>query len=263
MNNDWQRLLKNHPLTWSLPLAVLLISLAIFVFYQVAYAGEIEALQDRFESDSAARQELLAQRTELETYLERVRASRGGIRALYLDYFQTAAERQTAVLSEIQRLAKSAGLDPPSFSYPYEAVGDLDLHEMGIDFGVTGTYEQLRRFINLIELTAQFLTLREITLGSTAGGGGASPQLSITLSASTVFVTEALARRAAAARDAEAASHVDQIADPDSVSDDQEASDPREETADLGVTPPPTSDPEIEGPAGEAADPDAEDSTNP
>lgn len=200
MNGGWQRLLRNHPWTWGPALGVLVISLAIFIFYQIAYAGRVEALQRRFDSERAELEKRSAQRQELASYLERVRASRGGISELYLDYFKTPADRLTAVLGEIQKLARAAGLDPPSFSYPYEAVGDFELREMGINFQVAGTYEQLRRFINLIELTDQFLTLRAVKLTSVSGPSGASPQLGISLSASTVFVSEALADSASRAR---------------------------------------------------------------
>lgn len=198
MNNDWQRLLRNHPWTWGLPLGLLVVSLAFFLFYQVAYAGRVEALQDRFESEQAELEQRTAHRRELASYLDRAKASRGGIRSLYLDHFQTAAERQTTVHAEMLKLASAAGLEPSSLSFPADPIGDFELRQMGINFRVDGTYEQLRNFINLLELSDQFLTLRQVTLNSS--GRGASPRLSITISASTVFVTRALARRAAAAR---------------------------------------------------------------
>ncbi len=236
MKNDWQRLLRNHPWTWGLPLGLLIISLAIFAFYQIAYAGRVEALQDRFESEQAELEARSTQRQALTSYLDRVKASRGGIRSLYLDHFQTAAERQTTVQAEVLKLALAAGLDPSSYSYPLEAVGDFELREMGINFRVEGTYEQLRNFINLIELSDQFLTLRQVKLNTS--GGGSSPRLSISVAASTVFVTPELSRQAAAERardgdtiprDEPEASTVDQSAETDDAEDEDIDASPAED----------------------------------
>ncbi len=203
MNQPWLRTLRNRPLTWGLPLALLVVNLLVFSFYQVAYAGKVEALRSRFESDNEDLRKLSAQRREIEDYLSRVRTGRGDIHSLYLDHFQTADQRLTATLEEIESLGSAAGLNPTAFTYPLEELEELKLREMGITFGVEGTYEQLRRFINLLELSDQFMILRSISLNRAGKTGSPNPRLSVSLSAATLFVTDELAKATRAARAAE------------------------------------------------------------
>jgi Tfp pilus assembly protein PilO len=216
VNPSWTRTLRNHPLTWGLPLALLAINLLIFAFYQVAYAGKVEALRTRFESDNTDLRELTAKRQEIDDYLSRVRTGRGAIHTLYLDHFQTADQRLTATLEEIESLGSKAGLKPSAFSYPTQDLKDLQLREMGISFGVDGTYEQLRRFINLLELSDQFMILRSISLNRSGKAGSSSPKLSLSVSMATLFLTEELAAKTRAARAAEQAAA--------NVSDDRDTS---------------------------------------
>ena len=51
-----------------------------------------------------------------------------------------------------------------------------------------GTYLELRKFINLLELSDSFLTLEEVTLAGETRGEG--PELNIRLSLSTLFASE-------------------------------------------------------------------------
>lgn len=205
MNQPWLRALRNRPLTWGLPLALLVVNLLIFSFYQVAYAGKVEALRTRFESDNEDLRTLTGKRQEIEDYLSRVRTGRGDIHSLYLDHFQTADQRLTATLEEIESLGSAAGLNPSAFTYPIEELEDLQLREMGITFGVEGTYEQLRRFINLLELSDQFMILRSISLNRAGNTTSTNPRLSVSLSAATLFLTDDLAMKTRAARAAEQA----------------------------------------------------------
>jgi|GEM_PF-362221 len=203
MSAAWLRSIRNQRWTWILPLALVVINTAIFAFYQLVYAGEVEALRRRFERENETLEQRLAQRTRLASYLERVQTSRGGINTLYLDDFKTAPERLTATLAEIERLAQRAGIDPPAFSYPSAAVEGVELRELGINFAVEGTYEQLRRFINLLEVSDQFLILRAVSLNRSGDAQATSPRVSITLQAATLFITDALAARTRAARAAQ------------------------------------------------------------
>lgn len=233
MNGRWN-VLRARPLLWGLPLAFVLLNLGIFVFYRVAYAGQVEALKRSYDSQSQVHQKLRGEREQLQRYLERLSSSSEGIDELYREHFGTEAQRLTQVRSEIKRLSSLAGLEPTALNYPRSDLEEIDLLRMGITFGVEGSYEQLRQLINLLELSDQFLALEEVSLNRTGERGSASYRLNINLRLSTIFATDELGRRAAeqarqnGAGDVVPASDVDQgdEAGADDVSDEVSEIDP-------------------------------------
>jgi len=92
------------------------------------------------------------------------------------------------VIAEVKDLARRAGLEPKSISYPSQAVAEFDLSIRYMVFSVTGSYSQLRRLINFLELSDMFLVLNEISLG----GHGNGEDLRISLRLSTVFSSKQL-----------------------------------------------------------------------
>lgn len=175
---------------WAIPVAVCLLNLLVLGFYYSVYAGEVERLEA---SNLKARNELasLRQQSEkIEAYLGRIEAQGDDIQRLYDEHFQTEAERFTKVLQEVKKLARDAGLDPTAFSYPQEVLENQGLIQREIQFSVEGTYRQVRTFINVLELTDEFLTLSGVSLSE-----GGSDRLSIRLRLTTVFIDD---RRSAA-----------------------------------------------------------------
>ena len=67
-----------------------------------------------------------------------------------------------------------------------DVFAEQGLIQREIQFSVEGTYRQLRTFINFLELTDQFLTLRGVALSE-----GGADRLSIRLQLSTVFAAGA------------------------------------------------------------------------
>jgi hypothetical protein len=82
-------------------------------------------------------------------------------------------------------LAKRAGLEPQSISYPVDTIDDYGLVRMSLVFVVAGTYPQVRTLVNLIELSDLFLVLERVGLSNSA-----SSTLGISLEISTFFVRE-------------------------------------------------------------------------
>lgn len=189
---------RARPWLWGLALGFLLLNLGLFMFYRVAYAGQVEVLQDRFNAENESYQQLREQRETLEGYLDRVKDSSDGISELYLNHFETEAERFTRASAELKRLARTAGLDPSSFNYASQDLGEMELRRLGITFSVEGTYDQVRRFINFLEIGEQFFILEQMTVNASSDRGQADPRLSINVSVSTVFASDGLARRTAA-----------------------------------------------------------------
>ncbi len=181
----WRRRLR----LWTVPLVFCALNAAAAVIYQTSFAGNVEVLQSLVASASEELAELEAERQESLAFLERIEARRAAMRELYEEHFSTEAERFTTMIREAKRLARQADLAPTSFSYPEQAIGDGELVERRVVFAVQGTYEQLRTFINFLELTDQFLTLERVGL-SGSEGRGRSQVLSIRLELSTIFVDE-------------------------------------------------------------------------
>lgn len=181
MSGIWRRRLG----FWVPALAFFLANLALFSAYRLVYAGRIESLRGTLEQREEVLAELQDQSGELTGLEARARSSRLGMDELYRDRLSTERGRFTAVTAEIRDLARRAGLEPRAMSYPTEEIEGYGLVKRYFTFNVQGTYVELRRFVNFLELTSSFVTLEEVGL---SGGEGA--QLGIRLKLSTLFAEE-------------------------------------------------------------------------
>ncbi len=175
----WQRNLW----LWAAPLGFCVLGLLGIVLYRTAFAGTVERLEGQHEEASRHLEGLREQRRRSEEFLARVQSHQGGHRSLYRDHFQTEAQRFTAAVVEVKTLARQAGLNPTSFSYPAKGIPEYGLIRRDIGFSVEGTYDQLRKFINFLELSEHFLTLESVSLGQ----GGKDQRLRIRLTLFTLF----------------------------------------------------------------------------
>jgi hypothetical protein len=132
--------------------------------------------------------ELVAEREQLEAVAAAAQRNEERLVEFYGQRLGTQGERLTSILSEVRTLARQAGLDPQSYQYPDEAVEDLGLVERSIVFAVDGSWQELRRFIRLLEQSQSFLVLQEISLSGKSRG----EDLRIALTLSTLFVQEGL-----------------------------------------------------------------------
>ena len=181
----WRRRL----LLWVIPAAFCLLNLAGVAVYRANFAGNVEAQQGRVETLSERLAALQSDRQKRVEVLESVESRREAKQELYGGHFATEAERLTAMIRETKRLAEQAGLKPKTYDYPTTEIADWNLTEKRIVFSVEGTYDQLRTFINFLELTEQFLTLERVSLNE-GRSQAQNPTLSIRLTLSTIFVSE-------------------------------------------------------------------------
>ncbi|HEV7515443.1 MAG TPA: hypothetical protein VGR07_04015, partial [Thermoanaerobaculia bacterium] len=124
-------------------------------------------------------------RAGLEKLIARADANRRQVDSLY-DRFATRRQRLTEVTAEVQSLARRAGLDPRSISYPEQEIEDYGLVKRSFIFSVDGNYLALRKFLNLLELSDSFLTLEDAGLSETSKG----EELRMNLTLSTLFTKE-------------------------------------------------------------------------
>ena len=182
----WQRNLWK----WAIPLGVCVLGLVGVAVYYSSFEGRVEVLERRQQRLTENLDAYREESREIAEFLERIELQRQGVRNLYGDHFQTEDSRFTKAILEVRRLARQAGLAPNSFSYPTQSEGGLVRRD--INFSVNGTYRQLRAFINLLELSDQFLTLESITLSGDASRGNQEPTLSIGLRLTTYFASQPL-----------------------------------------------------------------------
>lgn len=187
-----------HLWIWLAPLIVLGANLLFWGVYETSFASRRASLES-ISTRAAMRLERLGEQSrEMELFLSQVEQQKQAIAAIYTDHFATEAERFTSLLREVRQLARQAGLQPASFSYPKEEIDDEGLVRRSITFSVTGNYEQVRQLINFFELSDQFITLEEIGLTGDKG----TDRLDIRLSFSTLFVATDEDQKMAAAREA-------------------------------------------------------------
>jgi len=153
-------------------LGLLLVANTIFFFtYRVQYQSRVRDLDDR---KAAAEQRLVQvqrQRATGEQQLATFRKTQKDLQTIYNERWATQTERLTALINEVKRLATASQMVPPSYAFgrsetDRNAVG-IGTTTVSVTFTVHGTYQQVRRLINLLELSDQFIIIEGIGLGAT------------------------------------------------------------------------------------------------
>jgi Tfp pilus assembly protein PilO len=169
---------------WLPALLFFLANAAAFSVYRFGYAGRVETLDERLHAQETEMKRLAAKRKEVETLVARVRTNNLQVQQLYSERLSTRSRRLTGITAEIKDVAAKAGLRPRAISYPEEEIEEHGLVKRSFSFTVEGTYSELRKFLNLLELSPSFLTVDEIAL---AGGGEEGPELRMDMTISTLF----------------------------------------------------------------------------
>ena len=160
---------RRNLLVWAVPMSVVVLGILGLVVYYSSFDRRVEVLEKRHQTLTDQLASMRQESEQITEFLGRIESQRRQVADLYGDHFQTEGERFTRAITEVKRLAREAGLSP-------------------INFGVEGTYRELRTFINFLELSDQFLTLEGIGLsGSTGGAPNQEPSLNIGLRLVTYF----------------------------------------------------------------------------
>lgn len=173
---------------WLPALLFFLANAIAFVVY-LGFADRVAALEQALEQREQQLEPKAGKRQQLERLIQRSQRNEQEIRRLYDESFSTRSARLTRVHAEFRQLARTAGLDPRSITYDEEEIEEYGLVKRTFSFSVAGTYLELRKFINLLELSGSFLTLEEVTLAGeeTEEGGN---ELRMRLAISTLFARE-------------------------------------------------------------------------
>jgi Tfp pilus assembly protein PilO len=149
---------------WATALAFVALNGIGLLVYLFAYSDRVKTLEVNLRDQGKQLADVHAARQHSEDLLRQVRVNRERIVQLYDDHFSTRRRRLTGVTAEVKDLAKRAGLVPRSITYPEEQIQQYGLVKRSFIFSVEGTYTDLRKFINLLELSDSFLTLEDISL---------------------------------------------------------------------------------------------------
>ena len=171
--------------------ALLLANTMYFFTYRVRYQSRLDGVeQDLAQKEGQLEQAHLA-RLKAEQRYQAYRQIERDVKVVFDDYWSTEPERLTKMIAEVKRLTVASSLEPAGYGFTKDQVknddparrrANIGATEVGIGFGVAGSYEQVRRLINLLELSQQFVIIDQISLSS---GDGAN--LTVTLHLKTLF----------------------------------------------------------------------------
>jgi len=179
-------------------LIILGLLLAANTFYFFTYRVRYQArLTDR-EADLTQKEAELEQaqlaRLRAERTYQSYRQIEHDVKEVFDEHWSTQNERLTKLIGEVKRLTEASSMLPASVGYSNAAVAGVEVgkkkraigaNEVGITFGVQGTYEQVRRLINLLELSRQFVIIDQISLTQAEG-----QTLNLSLRLKTLFRDE-------------------------------------------------------------------------
>jgi hypothetical protein len=176
-------------------LALVLAANTMFFFtYRVQYQSRLDTLDERLAQVEADLEQVRTARTRAEQTLTSYRRVENDVLEVFNEHWSTQPERFTKLFGEVTRLAMASSLVPSSYSFKrgeakrISAGGPrqkLGANEVGISFGVEGTYDQVRRLINLLELSRQFVIIERISLSATE-----AQVLKLNLQLKTIFRDE-------------------------------------------------------------------------
>jgi len=180
-------------------LGLLLLANTVFFFtYRVQYVSRLQDFDTRQEQAQAQLDQAHAARIAAEQQLAAYKKVETDLQVLYNERWSTPMQRLTALIDEVKRLAAASHLQPPSYSFTTTeskpiggttsgppSKGSVGITTVGIAFTVQGTYEQVRRLINLLELSDQFVIIDGISLAS--AGTEADKTLTLNIRLKTLF----------------------------------------------------------------------------
>jgi hypothetical protein len=177
-------------------LGLLLLANTLFFFtYRVQYVSRLHDLDARQEQAEAQLDQARNARITAEQQLAAYKKVQADLQVLYNERWSTPMQRLTALIDEVKRLAAASHLQPPSYSFTTgeskqasiapSTKGSVGTTTVGIAFTVQGTYEQVRRLINLLELSDQFVIIDGIGLG--ANGTATDKILTLNIRLKTLF----------------------------------------------------------------------------
>jgi hypothetical protein len=180
-------------------LIVLGLMLAADVFFFVTYRVQFQKRKEDVEARRVQSEAQLAKEHSIRMTAEETYARYGKLQAdldaLYNSRWATQSERLTPWINEIKKMAVASQLVPRILSFGHDedkgsaTLAGTKLKGIGtitasVTYSVQGNYQQVRRLINLLELSDQFVIIDSLTVSA----GGSDPNLlTLNLRLKTLF----------------------------------------------------------------------------
>lgn len=165
----------------------------VFVTYRVQFQKRIDDVKVRKEQADARLAQAQASRLAAQDTFARYRKIQADLDVLYNTRWATQTERLTAWINEIKHLATASQMVPRVLNFAKTDDKDstslvktkgIGTTAVTINYSVQGNYQQVRRLINLLELSDQFVIIDSLGVVSTSGDPNL---LTLTLRLKTLF----------------------------------------------------------------------------
>ena len=152
---------------------LLLANVVFFLTYRVQYQARLDEMTDRLAQAEGQLARTKRMRAEAEMSLAAYRKVERDVQLVYDETWSTQPKRLTLMIAEVKRLAIASNAVPRTLSFGKNKAEDIPgirrtaevgAKEVSIAFSVTATYEQVRRMINLFELSNQFVIIEQVGL---------------------------------------------------------------------------------------------------
>ena len=182
----WVSLWSRRSRLWVPPLLFVLINLLLLGGHRWILLVRVTAQEQSLNSAEERLESLRTAREGFELSLDRAEVTRRLIDEIRGQEFETQSRRLTRMMGDIKALTRRANLSgPDNIAYSGDVLEEVGLLRKEIRFSVIGSYENLRRLINFIELSESFLILEEVRVQESDGG-----TLKIGVTLSTLFELE-------------------------------------------------------------------------
>lgn len=166
-----------------------------FLTYRVQYQSRLDAMDDRLAQVEGQLAQSRRGRAEAEQSILAYRKIESEVNEIFDQQWSTQPRRLTLFIEEVKRLAAASNAVPKTLSFQQsesDPAGarrgtrtNVGAREVGIGFSVEATYADVRRMINLFELSNQFVIIDQIGLSA-----GDESRLSLNLRLKTLFREE-------------------------------------------------------------------------
>ena len=118
----------------------------------------------------------------METFFAGLQQAEADLAKLRTEVLSTRAQRMVDIQRELERLCVEFRIDLDSVTYDNDLLGEEELERFAMVVPLEGGYANLRRFLQAVEDSANFLVVERVALGE-GKEGGVMLLLNITLAA--------------------------------------------------------------------------------
>lgn len=175
---------EKAPVIAAVILAWLGLNLVFAFAVNIPRASEVATLSADVQHLSREIQKKTADIDRLRPAHGRVLRGRSNLEVFYDEVLSTKQERLIEFQREIREIAQKYSINMEAISYPREVLANK-VTKLGAAMPLTGSYENLRSFLETIERSENFIIIESIQLSNSKEGGVI---LSLTIVLSTYFV---------------------------------------------------------------------------